>query len=76
MALHVCTHVLAVLLLLFVVVVRYWINHTDPEYVALMVGVADFVSAPGSRDVPVGEIFTPKCSPGCRRTWPAWAGAA
>ena len=37
---------------------EYWIHHTDPKYNQLMLAVADFVSNPGERDVPVEKVFT------------------
>jgi len=37
---------------------EYWITHDDKAYNELMADVQAFVSEPGSRDVPVSEVFT------------------
>jgi len=36
---------------------EYWIHHTDPKYNELMMAIAEFVHNPGSKDVPVSQIF-------------------
>ena len=37
---------------------EYWITHEDAAYNKLMVDVQEFISQPGERDVPVGQVFT------------------
>jgi hypothetical protein len=37
---------------------EYWITHDDADYNKLMVDVQEFISSPGARDVPVGDVFT------------------
>ena len=38
---------------------EYWITHEDADYNKLMIDVQEFISSPGTRDVPVGDVFTP-----------------